>query len=201
MNRMERARMAKRIEEAASLNSGIDLKYVEDWAMPDWEALSDEDFSIIHSMVGGKGLRLGLLEAMNIIIDSADDPIPSVTNFLADVAHHADHIWSEVEDKEYIDDENIAYLVVVLQKIRQWMPEGTELTKQEEAIIIMMGAVIPTYADHKKYYIDIVRFARARSIPDAHVALQLYRDRIVERIVEVESILDANTSSLTKGVL
>jgi hypothetical protein len=193
--------MARQIEEAASANSGIDLSDVEDWAVPVWGSLSEEDFFIIHSMIGGKGLRLGLLEAMSTVIDSTNDPIPSVTNFLTDVAHHADHIWGEVEDKPYIDDENIAYLIVMLQKIRQWMPEGTELTKHEEAMLILMGAVIPTYADHKKYYGDMLRFARARSIPDAHVALQLFGDRIVDRIIEVESILDANTSSLTRGVL
>lgn len=198
---MNRALMTRQIEEAASLNSVINLSDVDDWAVPDWEELSDEEFSIIHSMVGGKGLRLGLLEAMSTIIESDDDPLPSVTNFLADVARHADHIWGEVEDKDYIDDENIAYLVVRLQKIRQWLPQDTELTQHEEAMLIMMGAVLPMYADHTKYYGDMVRFARARTIPEAHVALQLYRDRLVTRIIEVESILDANTSSLTGGVL
>lgn len=201
MDRIERARMAQEIEEAASANSGIDMDSIDEWAVPDWEELSDDDFSIIYSMVGGKALRLGLLEAMNTIIDSDDSPVPSVTVFLTDVAHHADYIWGEVEDKPYIDDENIAYLAAQLPQYRLLLPSGVELTKHEEAMIILMGGVIPAYASRKKFYGDILRFARSRSIADAHLALQLHGNGTVARIVEVESLLDGHTSSLTTGAL
>lgn len=196
-----RVQMIREIEDAACSNTGVTPDESDAWGTIDWSRISSENVSTIHSMIDGEALRLGLLEAMGVVIERTDKPVPDLTTFIRDIANHANFIWSEIEDKPYIDDDSIVYLTADLPMYRNLLDAGDELSRDEEARLILMGAFVPKYHSRERYQRDVLRFARARTLADVHAALQLKSDKIVDRIAEVEHLIDGSASSLTEGSL